>query len=150
MTRMMLMTFFGEAALGAEDAHPHESPAVMTWPMILLAVGSVVAGAFLHHRRAARRTSSPRSSGSGRPRMASSAVAGIAHPGAGAGRRGPGLGGVRTGPGPGGGAGAVGLLTVAARKDLYGDAFNEAVFMRPGQWLTRLSVYFDNRAWTAW
>ena len=36
-------------------------------------------------------------------------------------------------------------LTVAARKDLYGDALNEATLMRPGQWLTRLSVYFDNR-----
>ena len=36
-------------------------------------------------------------------------------------------------------------LVVAARKDLYGDAFNESVLMRPGQWLTRLSVYFDNR-----
>ncbi len=36
-------------------------------------------------------------------------------------------------------------LTVAARKDLDGDAFNESVLMRPGQWLTRLSVYFDNR-----
>jgi NADH-quinone oxidoreductase subunit L len=34
---------------------------------------------------------------------------------------------------------------VAARKDLYGDAFNESVLMRPGQWLTRLSVFFDNR-----
>jgi NADH-quinone oxidoreductase subunit L len=33
----------------------------------------------------------------------------------------------------------------AARRDLYGDAFNESVFMRPGQWLTRLSVFFDNR-----
>jgi NADH-quinone oxidoreductase subunit L len=36
-------------------------------------------------------------------------------------------------------------LTRAARQDLYGDAFNESVLMRPGQWLTRLSVYFDNR-----
>jgi NADH-quinone oxidoreductase subunit L len=36
-------------------------------------------------------------------------------------------------------------LVVAGRKDLYGDAFNESVVMRPGQWLTRLSVYFDNR-----
>jgi len=33
----------------------------------------------------------------------------------------------------------------AAQKDLYGDAFNETVFMRPGQWLARLTVYFDNR-----
>jgi len=36
-------------------------------------------------------------------------------------------------------------LVVAARKDLYGDTFNESVLMRPGQWGTRLSVYFDNR-----
>ena len=37
------------------------------------------------------------------------------------------------------------FATVAARKDLYGDAINESALMRPGQWLTRLSVYFDNR-----
>jgi NADH-quinone oxidoreductase subunit L len=37
------------------------------------------------------------------------------------------------------------FATVAARKDLYGDAFNESVLMRPGQWLTRLSVFFDSR-----
>ena len=37
------------------------------------------------------------------------------------------------------------FVTVAARKDLYGDAINESALMRPGQWLTRLSVYFDNR-----
>jgi NADH-quinone oxidoreductase subunit L len=36
-------------------------------------------------------------------------------------------------------------VTVAARKDLYGDSINEGLLMRPGQWLTRLSVYFDNR-----
>jgi NADH-quinone oxidoreductase subunit L len=36
-------------------------------------------------------------------------------------------------------------FAVAARNDLYGDAFNESVLMRPGRWLTRLSVHFDNR-----
>jgi len=36
-------------------------------------------------------------------------------------------------------------MTNAARQELYGNAFNESVLMRPGQWLTRLSVYFDNR-----
>jgi NADH-quinone oxidoreductase subunit L len=36
-------------------------------------------------------------------------------------------------------------LTRAARRDLLQDAFNEAVFMRPGQYLTRLLVFFDNR-----
>ena len=37
------------------------------------------------------------------------------------------------------------FLTTFARRDLYGDALNESLFMRPGQWLTRLSVFFDNR-----
>jgi NADH-quinone oxidoreductase subunit L len=36
-------------------------------------------------------------------------------------------------------------ITTAARADLYGDAFNEAVLMRPGQYLTRSLVYVDNR-----
>jgi len=36
-------------------------------------------------------------------------------------------------------------LTVAARNELYGNTFNEAVFMRPGQYLTRSLVWFDNR-----
>ena len=36
-------------------------------------------------------------------------------------------------------------LVMAARRDLYDNAFNEAVFMRPGQWGTRVLVFFDNR-----
>ena len=36
-------------------------------------------------------------------------------------------------------------LTVAARKDLYGDAFNEQVFMRSGQVLTRTLVEVDDK-----
>jgi NADH-quinone oxidoreductase subunit L len=35
------------------------------------------------------------------------------------------------------------FATRAARRDLYGDAFNEVVFMRTGQLLTRVLVYFD-------
>src|ERR1700677_958524 len=46
MTRVMLMTFFGEKRWAA-DAHPHEAPATMAWPMILLAVGSVFSGGLL-------------------------------------------------------------------------------------------------------
>jgi NADH-quinone oxidoreductase subunit L len=37
------------------------------------------------------------------------------------------------------------VLTRAARADLYGDRFNEAVFMRPGQYLTRTLVWFDSK-----
>ncbi len=49
MTRVMLLTFFGRARWTekATETYPHESPAVMTWPMIVLAVGSVGAGAVL-------------------------------------------------------------------------------------------------------
>ena len=36
-------------------------------------------------------------------------------------------------------------VTVAARRNLYADAFNEAVLMRPGQWLSAALVFFDNR-----
>src|SRR5690606_37934890 len=41
---------------------------------------------------------------------------------------------------------SVSPLTVAARQVLYGDAVNEAVFMRPGQYLTRALVWLDNRS----
>src|SRR5215210_4509790 len=46
MTRLMLMTFFGRARW-EDGVHPHESPPVMTAPMVVLAVGSVVAGFLL-------------------------------------------------------------------------------------------------------
>jgi NADH-quinone oxidoreductase subunit L len=36
-------------------------------------------------------------------------------------------------------------VTRAARRALYADAVNESLFMRPGQWLTRALVFFDNR-----
>jgi NADH-quinone oxidoreductase subunit L len=37
----------------------------------------------------------------------------------------------------------VSAFTRAARRDLYQDAFNETVFMRPGQYLTRALVFLD-------
>src|SRR6266536_2886953 len=46
MTRVMFMTFAGKRRW-EENAHPHEAPSVMTWPMIVLAVGSLGAGGFL-------------------------------------------------------------------------------------------------------
>ena len=36
-------------------------------------------------------------------------------------------------------------VTTLARRNLFADAFNEVVLMRPGQWLTRALVFFDNR-----
>ena len=46
MTRLMLMTFFGEKRW-AEEVHPHESPKVMTVPLIVLAALSVLGGVLL-------------------------------------------------------------------------------------------------------
>ena len=39
----------------------------------------------------------------------------------------------------------VSALTVAARRDLYGDAINEALLMKSGQVLTKDLVWFDNK-----
>src|SRR3954453_3704040 len=46
MTRLMILTFFGRPRW-ADGVHPHESPAVMTVPMVVLAVGSAFAGLLL-------------------------------------------------------------------------------------------------------
>ncbi len=152
MTRMVLMTFFGrprwqheepEAQEAHPAPHPHESPAVMLWPMIVLAVGSVGAGAFLIIGRRFEKFLAPVT---GVPPTAHGifTVPGIialvlALAGAG-------LAWVMYGRVPVPETAPHGNpLVAAARKDLYGDAFNESVLMRPGQWLTRLSVYFDNR-----
>jgi NADH-quinone oxidoreductase subunit L len=156
MTRMMFMTWYGKRRWEAERAtepggteqashapHPHESPPVMTWPMIVLAIGSVGAGAFLIINDRLEKFLAPVV---GVPPVAHgfftvaglvallAALAGVALGWAMYGR----VPVPETAP-------AGGPLVVAARKDLYGDAFNESVLMRPGQWLTRLSVYFDNR-----
>src|SRR5271166_2408743 len=142
MTRMMLMTWQGKQRW-SENAHPHESPPVMTWPMIVLAIGSVGAGAFLIINDRLQDFLAPvvgvppTSHGFVTVGGAVALVLALV---------GVGLAWVIYGRVPVPATAPAGRpLTVAARKDLYGDAFNESVLMRPGQWLTRLSVYFDNR-----
>jgi NADH-quinone oxidoreductase subunit L len=138
----MLMTFGGKRRWDSA-AHPHEAPAVMTSPMIILAVGSLGAGGFLMMSNRligflapvvgtpplSRGFYTPLSMGTLAGVLASAGLAWVLY-----GRREVPVTAPRGNP-----------LTVAARKDLYGDAVNESVLMRPGQWLTRLSVYFDNR-----
>nr|WP_234410832.1 NADH-quinone oxidoreductase subunit L [Nocardioides terrigena] len=46
MTRLMLMTFFTEKRW-ADDVHPHESPRLMTVPLIVLAALSVLGGVLI-------------------------------------------------------------------------------------------------------
>src|SRR4030095_9105948 len=44
MTRLFVLTFHGPKRWTEDIEHPHESPPVMTIPLMLLAVGSVAAG----------------------------------------------------------------------------------------------------------
>ena len=144
MTRVMLMTFFGEKRW-ADDVHPHEAPAVMTWPMILLAVGSVVSGGALAIGGTLEHWLEP-VVGAHEAHHAvpvwvvTTVVLSVVAAGIAVAYR---LYGTRAVPqeAPTGSA-----LTVAARQDLYGDAFNERVFMRPGQALTNGLVEIDDEA----
>jgi NADH-quinone oxidoreductase subunit L len=142
MTRILFMTFFGKRRW-AEDAHPHEAPPVMTWPVILLALGALGFGAFEILGDRLPDFLGP-VTGYVPPEPSLFTLAGgialalmvifavVAWL----------LFGRRPIPQT---APAAGPAVSAARKDLYGDAINESLLMRPGQWLTRLSVYFDNR-----
>ncbi|HEU5426902.1 MAG TPA: NADH-quinone oxidoreductase subunit L [Actinocrinis sp.] len=150
MTRVVLMTFFGQQRWVEDERghepHPHESPKTMTIPMILLAVGSVAAGALFSIGSPFVNWLEPVTGrAEGHSPINTWALSGITLAvvvlGVGYAWR---LYGTRTRPVPAL-APAGSPLTRAARRDLYGDAFNEAVFMRTGQWLTRLLVYFDLR-----
>jgi NADH-quinone oxidoreductase subunit L len=143
MTRLMMMTFFGERRWG-KDAHPHESPATMTGPLIVLAALSLAGGALYfagdwithwlepvvgheeHHPPVSTWVLI----------AATLAVVAIGVGVAIARYRGEIEPETPT---------RVSAVTTFARRDLYGDALNEAVLMRPGQYLTRTLVWLDNR-----
>jgi NADH-quinone oxidoreductase subunit L len=145
MTRMVVWTFFGEKRW-KDGAHPHESPSVMTSPVGVLAFLSLVAGGFLiiGDRLVDWLEPvfgpAPASARTVPPNLVSAVALVVVLIGAGLAywqygtRPVLSLAPVRVSP-----------LTAAARRDLYGDDFNEAVFMRPGQYLTRFLVFFDNR-----
>ncbi|MCD0444811.1 NADH-quinone oxidoreductase subunit L [Glycomyces sp. A-F 0318] len=46
MTRLFVLTFHGPRRW-TEDVHPHESPAIMTGPLVLLGLGSLAAGGLM-------------------------------------------------------------------------------------------------------
>ena len=144
MTRVMLMTFFGEKRWAA-DVHPHEAPATMAWPMILLAGGSVFSGGLLATGGTLRHWLEPvvtfEESTRVWPTWAFTFVTlGIVVVGIGVAVL---LYGLRKVPDTA--PAEVSVLTTAARRDLYGDAFNEEVFMRPSAQLTHALVEFDNQ-----
>ena len=162
MTRLMLLVFFGEerwrrlasspAGEGVDSAdgsayHPHESPAVMVLPMVLLAAGSVGAGYFFQYQDRLSAWLAP-SVGelqeSEHGVLSHSTVAALT------------LGLIALGvllawlfvgrrPTPVLRPIRVALPVRAARADLYANSIAEAIFERPGIWLTRLAVFLDNK-----
>ncbi|MFI0721695.1 NADH-quinone oxidoreductase subunit L [Streptomyces sp. NPDC021224] len=147
MTRVMLMTFFGEKRWQPDaeghEPHPHESPSSMTIPMIILAFGSVFAGAlfslnsrFVHWLEPVTGHSegdSPLSAGTVTACTMVCLVVGVGIAWLMYGRRSvPAV------------APRGSLLTRAARRDLLQDDFNHVVLVRGGEHLTRSLVYLDH------
>ena len=142
MSRMFFMTFHGSKRW-TDEVHPHESKPVMTIPMVVLALGSVFFGGILSINGMFVTWLEPvvGNPDTGEPVIGSLAITlitlvlvvlGAAYawylylrqevP--------------ETPP-----VGSV--LTRAARRDLYQDAINEGLFMRPGLHLTRALVFTD-------
>ena len=145
MTRVMVMTFIG-AKRWKSGTHPHESPILMTLPMMLLAVGSVTSGFLLSYGSALVHWLQPvvnaQSVEESKPLMPALTVSLLA------------LGVVVIGA-----AFAimkyrtvseiapedVSVFTKAARKDLYQDVLNDKVLVVPGTLLTAGLVTTDDR-----
>ena len=148
MSRLFFMTFHGKERWAptaeGKQQDPHESPLLMTVPMIILAVGSVGLGAILawgdgfvtwlapsvgtveHHDPV---VPIPVIMGATIVLMALGvALAWRQYAASEVPVEAP----------------RASVLTRAARRDLYQDAVNEGVFMRPGQYLTRALVYGDS------
>jgi NADH-quinone oxidoreductase subunit L len=142
MTRMMLMTFFGEKRW-ADGVHPHESPKLMTVPLMVLAALSVLGGVlYLGHW--ITDWLSPVVGEIPEHELPLPAIvytlitvavvaAGVATAWIVVGKRDV----PREAPRD------VSFATRAARADVYGDAINDALVVRPGSGLARGLTTFD-------
>jgi NADH-quinone oxidoreductase subunit L len=153
MTRLMFMTFFGKErwkeikSTDGRDFHPHESPASMKVPMIILAIGSVGAGAFLTLGNRFAEWIQPvvgelkESEGGALPHSLVSILTlvlsalGVVAAWLFVGRKSV----------PVERPERVSVFVRAARNDLYGNTLNETLVARPGTWLSRALVFVDNR-----
>jgi NADH-quinone oxidoreductase subunit L len=146
MTRALVMTFHGERRW-EDDVHPHEAPRIMTWPMIVLGVLSLVGGYLLIYGGGLQHWLTPSVGPSVEegvhtvsPVVLTILTLLVVALGVGGawmafGRR----------PVPATQPVGVSPITTAARHSLYEDEVNEATFERPGLWLTRALVYFDSK-----
>jgi NADH-quinone oxidoreductase subunit L len=144
MTRVVIMTFFGNERWGHKD-EPQESPALMLIPISLLSIGSVASGFLLYRNHALEYWLKPIVNPAGEQHLEElvqpivvSALAVTAV-----------IIGVSIAIKKYRGEIAseapikVNILTKAARRDLYQDDLNEAAFMRPGQSLVKSLLNFD-------
>ncbi|GAB3416751.1 NADH-quinone oxidoreductase subunit L [Flindersiella endophytica] len=143
MTRLMFMTFFGKKRW-EKDVDPHESPSVMTIPLILLAVLSAAGGLLLVSNAIAvwlepvvhgEHVEPPLSLLLMTGMTLAVVVVGIL------------IGWLLFGrdrdipeTAPKGSP-----ITIAARRDLFGDDFNEVVLMKPGEETVRVLVSVDDK-----
>jgi len=147
MTRVMILTFTGTKRWD-DEVHPHESPILMWLPMAILAIGSVVSG-FLFTRGDAlvhwlEPVVAPNEHGEHSELLPPIVVSGLA------------LTIVLIGisiavrmyvrrPVENVAPENVSILTRIVRQDLLQDVANEAIFMRPGQALTKTLITVDEK-----
>ena len=144
MTRVVVLTFIG-AKRWDSKAHPHESPFLMWFPMAVLAVGSVASGFLLSSGSALVNWLQPVVNSNKvtggeelmKPIVVSLLALGVVVIGAG-------FALIKYRTVPSEAPLDVTPFTIAARKDLYQDSFNEAVLMRPGQGLTNTLIKTDH------
>jgi NADH-quinone oxidoreductase subunit L len=141
MTRLMLMTYFGEKRW-SETVHPHESPKVMTVPLMVLGALSALGGLLLLGDWIVDWLT-PVVGEEVPPDLAVTplvlslivlvvVIVGVAVAWTTVGRN----------PVPRTAPTKVSVFTRAARSDLYGDAINEELFMRPGdRFVTGLATF---------
>jgi NADH-quinone oxidoreductase subunit L len=143
MTRLMLMTFFGNKRW-AQGTEPHESPFLMWAPMAVLAVGSVASGYLLYSGKAIVKWLAPvvdkdhHEHAEFLPPIVVTTLAVVAV-----------IIGVSIafikyrGELSESAPSEVSIFTRVTRRDLLQDDANEFLFMRPGQKLTQLLVKTD-------
>jgi len=141
MTRLFVLTFHGPKRWTEDIKEPHESPYIMTVPLMLLALGSVVAGGLMVSP-VAHWLAPVLGEGEHEPVLPKLLITVLT---VAVSLLGAGLAWALFRNGTAEQEQPAGALVTAARRNLYTDAFNEAVLERPGIYLTRALVYLDNK-----
>ena len=151
MSRVMLMTFFGNKRWDS-GAHPHESPALMTIPMAILAIGSISAGfiftmgdRFVKFLEPVFHSEHGGGHGEEEHLLSPIVVSGLALAAVAIGVS---IAIAKYGRGkeiPTVAPSNVSIWTKVARRDLLQDDINETLFMRPGQEITKALAIVDEK-----